>query len=149
TDQICAETHGPVGIVSTPVIDRASDTLYVVARNEDYSIWLHALDIATGHPKPGTPGMVRIPYDAHNKLLIPSFHANLELSRAGLLLLNGALYIGFSALDCDNHNTNDHWSGWILGYRIPDLQLVASFETISSADGKGAGVWHSGNGLVA
>ena len=57
---MCAETHGSVGITSTPVIDRASDTMYVVARKSDGTIWLHALDLATGQPKPHTPGAVRI-----------------------------------------------------------------------------------------
>ena len=44
---------GNIGIVGTPVIDSATNTLYVVARSLDtanglYGQYLHALDIATG-----------------------------------------------------------------------------------------------------
>src|SRR4051794_24073131 len=57
---MCGETSGPVGITSTPVIDRASTTMYVVARKSDASIWLHALDITTGQHKPPGGGRVQI-----------------------------------------------------------------------------------------
>ena len=95
---MCSETVGPMGITSTPVIDRASGTLYLVARKSDGSIWLHALDIATGAPKSGTPGAVRITA-SYNGL---NFDQSLELNRAGLLFVNGAIIVGFSALNCDN-----------------------------------------------
>jgi hypothetical protein len=55
---MCLETRGSVGINSTPVIDRAADTMYVVARKSDGTIWLNAIDIATGaagrHPGRGS-----------------------------------------------------------------------------------------------
>src|SRR5215472_2410672 len=76
---MCSETVGPMGITSTPVIDRASGTLYLVARKSDGSIWLHALDIATGAPKSGTSGAVRITA-SYNGL---NFDQSLELNRAG------------------------------------------------------------------
>src|SRR5262249_16285398 len=44
---MCSETVGPMGVTSTPVIDRATGALYVVARKSDGSICLHALDLAT------------------------------------------------------------------------------------------------------
>src|SRR5262249_39283257 len=108
---MCGETRGPMGITSTPVIDRTSDTMYVVARNGDGSIWLHALDIATGRSKAGTPGRVRIAASVVNSSgQTISFNQNLELSRAALLLHNGAIYMSFSALNCDNAG----WRGWVL-----------------------------------
>jgi hypothetical protein len=137
--QMCSETVGPMGITSTPVIDRASGTLYLVARKSDGSIWLHALDIATGAPKSGTPGAVRITasYNGFN------FDQSLELNRAGLLFVNGAIILGFSALNCDNQG----WHGWVLAYRATDLQQVGVFAT-TSASGWGGGVWASGKGIV-
>jgi hypothetical protein len=132
----CPETRGPVGITSTPVIDRASNTMYLVAPRSDNSIWLHALDIATGASK----GAVKISA-SHNGV---TFEQALELSRAGLLLANGAIYIGFSARVCDNSG----WHGWVLAYRAPDLQQVGAFVT-TSAGGWGGGVWASGKGIVA
>jgi len=136
---MCSETVGPMGITSTPVIDRASGTLYLVARKLDGSIWLHALDIATGAPKSGTPGAVRITA-SYNGL---NFDQSLELNRAGLLFVNGAIIVGFSALNCDNQG----WHGWLLAYRATDLQQVGVFAT-TSASGWGGGVWASGKGIV-
>jgi LGFP repeat/PAN domain len=136
---MCSETVGPVGITATPVIDRDADTMYVVSRKSDGSIWLHALDIGTGQPKAGTPGAVKI-MAALNGI---TFNQSLELSRAGLLLANGAIYVGFSALNCDNAG----WHGWVLAYRAPDLTQVGAFVTTSSG-GWGGGVWASGRGIV-
>jgi hypothetical protein len=136
---MCRETYGSVGITSTPVIDRATDTMYVVARKSDGSIWLHALDIATGQPKARTPGSVMINVPGGP---VP-FNQNLELSRAALLFEHGAIFIAFSALNCDNAG----WHGWVLAYRAPDLTQVGAF--VTTHGGEGGGVWQSGNGLVS
>jgi hypothetical protein len=136
---MCGETHGPLGITSTPVIDRVSDTMYVVARKSDGTIWLHALDIATGLARAGTPGAVQITANVGGI----NFDRNLELNRAALLFHDGAIYLGFSALNCDNAG----WHGWVLQYRAPDLTQVGAFVTTTSSNG--GGVWQSGNGLVA
>ncbi len=58
--------HGNVGILSTPVIDRATSTLYLLARTKDtgnatYLQTLHALDLVTGDEKFGGPVMVHPP----------------------------------------------------------------------------------------
>ena len=48
---------GNVGIEGTPVIDRATNTLYLVARTKESGAYvqrLHALDIATGLSRPGS-----------------------------------------------------------------------------------------------
>ncbi len=140
TPNMCGETRGPLGVTSTPVIDRATGTLYVVARNADGSIWLHAVDIATGAAKAGTPGQVKITASANGV----AFDQHLELNRAGLLLENGALVLGFSALNCDNPG----WRGWVLAYRTTDLAQVGDFMTTPSAGGWGGGVWASGKGIV-
>src|SRR5262245_35589729 len=49
---------GNVGIESTPVIDRATNTMYLVARtkeNGSYFQRLHAVDIGTGAARPSSP----------------------------------------------------------------------------------------------
>jgi hypothetical protein len=132
---MCSETVGPVGVTSTPVIDRTTNTMYLVARRADGTIWLIALDITTGAMK----NAVQIAA-AYNGL---NFNQGLELQRAGLLLQNGAVILGFSALNCDNAG----WHGWVLAYRATDLTQVGVFATTSSA-GWGGGVWQSGTGLV-
>lgn len=135
---MCPETHGPVGITSTPVIDRATDTMYVVARKTDGTLWLHALDVATGQPKAGTPGKVQITASLHGI----NFNQSLELNRAALLFQDGAIFLAFSALNCDNPG----WHGWVLAYRAPDLTQVGAFLTTQTSNG--GGIWQSGNGLV-
>ncbi len=141
---MCLETRGPLGINATPVIDRANDTMYVVSRKSDGTIWLNAIDIATGAPRAGTPGAVRITAQVTVGGQTIDFNQALELSRAALLLQDGAIFIGFSALNCDNAN----WHGWLLAYRAPDLQQVGAFVTTPSIASPGGGIWQSGNGIV-
>jgi hypothetical protein len=133
---MCGESQGPLGITATPVIDRDNSALYVVARKSDGTIWLNAINIVTGQ----LTRAVQITA-AQNGV---TFNQALELSRAGLLLANGAVYIGFSALNCDNAG----WHGWLLSYRVPDLTQTGAFVT-TSAQGWGGGIWASGKGLVS
>ncbi|MGY3450606.1 hypothetical protein ACVILH_002948 [Bradyrhizobium sp. USDA 4353] len=137
---MCGETRGPVGVTSTPVIDRASDTMYLVARKSDGTIWLHALDITTGAAKAGTPGAVQVKANIGGLV----FNQGLELNRAGLLLLNGAVIMGFSALNCDNPG----WHGWVLAYRASDLAQAGVYST-TGPSGWGGGIWAAGKGIVA
>ncbi len=140
----CSESVGPIGVNSTPVIDRANNTLYVVARHDDGKIYLHALDITDGHHKamaPGAQNPMRIQPGALAGVI---FDSGLELNRAGLLLQDGAVFVAFSALVCDNAG----WHGWVLAYRAPDLQPVGEFVTSPNSTSPGAGIWQSGNGLV-
>ena len=141
---MCLETRGSVGINDTPVVDRASDTMYVVSRKSDGTVWLNAINIATGAPRAGTPGAVRIAAQASVNGQTLDFNQALELNRAALLLQNGAIFIGLSALNCDNAN----WHGWLLAYRTPDLQQVGAFITTPTVASPGGGIWQSGNGIV-
>jgi hypothetical protein len=50
--------YGNVGIEGTPVIDRAANTMYLVARTKENGTYvqrLHALDITTGRDLAGSP----------------------------------------------------------------------------------------------
>lgn len=132
---MCSETVSPIGVTSTPVIDRTTNTMYLVARKADGTIWLHSLDITTGAPIKA----VQITA-SYNGL---TFNQGLELQRAGLLLQNGVVVLAFSALNCDNAG----WHGWVIAYRSTDLAQVGVFATTSAA-GWGGGVWQSGTGLV-
>jgi len=140
---------GNIGIESTPVIDpTGGGTLYVVAKTKEagQAVYrLHALDAATGAERPTSP--VRIDAvamgigDESDGGTIP-FDPWIENQRAALLLANGTLYITFSSY-CDT----GFYHGWVLAYDSATLQQTATFN--ASPDGKGAGIWMSGQGPAA
>jgi hypothetical protein len=73
------------------------------------------------------------------------FDPHVQRNRPGLLLLNGIVYVGFGAFDCDQGN----FHGWVFGYHAGTLEPAAIFCTTQSPPKiYGGGVWQSGNGLV-
>jgi hypothetical protein len=122
-----------IGITGTPVIDRASGTLYVVAKTKesttsgpDYFQRLHALDIVTGSEKFGGP--VKIAATAlgngdgtENGNV--SFDPLLENQRAALQLINGKVYIAFTG-----HDPTSGFHGWLLVYDAAALAQVDVFD---------------------
>jgi uncharacterized protein (TIGR03437 family) len=129
-----------VGILSTPVIDPASGTIYAIGnvkQNGAYSYQLHALDLATGMDTPGSPVQIQtatvaaVPFD-------PFQH----LQRPGLLLSNGVLYIAFGS-----HADQIPFHGWLFAYDASTLVNKAVFNT--TATGLGSGIWQAGRGVVA
>ncbi len=132
------------GIVSTPVIDPSSGTLYVVAKtNENGVIYhrLHALDVTNGSEKFGAPVAIGGSFISQTGASIPlvSLHA---MNRPGLLLNNGILYIAFGSNGC-----NDSSHGWIFAYDAASLMPQGIYNT---APEKGlASIWQTGGGLAA
>ena len=84
TSDICAETIGTVGITSTPVIDVAAGTMFVVTRKwttrstaDDGINFLHAIDVSNGNERPGSPVEIRAEAPAHPAVRYDSLvHAN-------------------------------------------------------------------------
>jgi hypothetical protein len=128
-----------IGILATPVIDPVSGTIYVVANTKDtsanYHFKLHALDLITGAEKFGGP----------TEITAPGFNPFTQLNRPGLLLTNGTIYIAFGAV-----GDFPTWHGWVMAYDASTLQQAAVFNSTpqNNAEG-GAGIWQTGNGLVA
>lgn len=126
-----------VGITGTPVIDPTSNTMYLVSRTVDngtYVTELHALDITTGVEKFGGPTSITASSQG------VTFEAMHQGQRAGLLLVNGVVYIGFSGAV----------HGWILGYNAQTLAQVAVFCVQPKVDaGHPGSIWQSGAGLSA
>ena len=137
-----------VGIISTPVIDPGSGTIYVVAKTYEASVQifrLHALDLATGAEKFGGP--VEIAASASGSGAMSSggaipFVASQENQRAALTLVNGVVYLAFAS-----HEDHDPYHGWLLGYQAGTLQQVQVFN-VTPNSGEGA-IWMGGQGLVA
>lgn len=134
-----------IGILSTPVIDAVTNTLYAVAHTKEtgnHFYRLHALDIATGEEKFGGPTVIEatVPgtshFDSKDGQIV--FDPSQHLQRPGLLLLNNVVYIGFGS-----HDDIGIWHGWFLGYNAANIQQqVSALNT--SPDGWGASIWQGG-----
>src|SRR4051812_14927098 len=133
-----------VGILSTPVIDATSGTIYVVAKTQEtvgttnnYYFRLHALDIATGAEKSGGPTVISATSGAL------SLNSKAELQRPALLLTNGTLYIAFGSNGCDLSGR-----GWLLAYDASSLQQLGAM--VTQPDGSyGSAIWQGGTGPAA
>jgi alpha-glucosidase (family GH31 glycosyl hydrolase) len=159
-----------VGVLSTPVLAPDSRVLYLVTACKDpaaagaaaYSHHLHALDMATGADLDGSPAVVAAtaPGAGYTGLHGEqetvaagqiSFTSHRQLQRAGLLLLDGTLYIAFAA-----YGDKDCYHGWVLGYDASTLQQTAAIVTTPSGQtgtdrrdvGRG-GIWQAGAGLAS
>jgi hypothetical protein len=142
-----------IGIVGTPVIDKSSNTLYVVSRYVDASLIdnssaylptgfhevLHAIDLSTGADKiaPTDIQATASGTAPGNNAGIISFDTRRQNQRGGLLLMNGVIYIPFAA-----HCDWDNYHGWLLAYNAATLQQLSVFIS-SPNDGRG-GIWMSG-----
>ena len=138
-----------LGVTATPVIDRTTNTIYVIALVEKSSKMfyeLHALDLSTGKDQPGSPAKIDGSTVQFGGI---SFEPVVEASRPGLLLDRGVVYVGFGSR-CDS----GEFHGWVLGYdaTLPGsanfLHQVGVFNT-APATGGGSSVWQAGLGLAA
>ncbi len=142
----CGTTVGfsQEGIPETPVIDTATNTMYLVAKtllNTTVRHHLHALDITTGHERPGSPVLIQA-QSVSNKGHLMVFNSKWQKNRPGLLLLNGVLYLGFGSNLCNGNN-----SGWVLSYDAASLSQLAVFN--ASPDYGLTSIWQAGTGLAA
>jgi hypothetical protein len=138
-----------IGIQSTPVIDPATGTIYVIAKtvnaaDSTYHFKLHALDIRTGAEKFGGPveiaGQVNGTGTASVNGVL-TFDPLVHLNRPGLLLMNGAIFAAFGSVG----DIGD-FHGWVFRFRADTLQQTAIFCT--SPNGHEAGIWQGGGGLI-
>jgi chitodextrinase len=139
-----------IGITATPVIDPATNTMYVLVLTKEvsggttsYVYRLHALNIVTG-AETITPAVVQgsVPgtgLGSVNGTL--TFNSLRENGRPGLLLSNGVVYIGFGS-----HTDVEPFHGWVFGYGATTLQRVFMFCTTPNSDD--GGVWMSGAGFA-
>ncbi|MFZ0797420.1 MAG: hypothetical protein WCA13_03150 [Terriglobales bacterium] len=131
-----------VGIVSTPVIDPAAGTLYVVAKTYENSTFvhrLHALDVATGVEKAGSPIVITASYEHHGTNYI--FEPAMQVNRPALLLENGNVYIAIGSNGCRSGKEQ----GWVVAYKASTLQPVGAFD--DEPGESAAAVWMRGGGL--
>jgi hypothetical protein len=148
SSMVSSDIQPLVGITGTPVIDPASGTLYMVSATLESGTAvqrLHALDITTGLEKFGGPVVITasVPGTGNGSVNgTLTFDPLWQSQRAGLLLLNGIVWMGFGS-----HGDNGPWHGWILGYNASTLAQTGAF--CSTPNGEGGGFWMSGGGLAA
>ena len=143
-----SDFSGNIGIVGTPVIDAAKQTIYFVARSvtgSGFMQYLHAVDIVGGNEVAGSPVAITATYSGNGDGSVQNvltFDAQRENQRQGLTLVNGVVYVTFSS-HCD-------WApyhGWILGYDAATLQQQIVYN--DTPDGYAGGIWESGTGMAA
>jgi len=146
-DARCPFIAPEIGITPTPAIDRASGTMYVLARTKEtgasggrrFAQRLHALDIATGAEKPDSPVEIAASVKgtgAGSSNGSVAFDPLLELPRAGLLLAGGQVYLTWGS-SCDV----GPYHGWVMAYNARTLTQTAVLNT--SPDAGESGIWQS------
>ncbi len=132
-----------IGIVSTPVIDPNTGTLFVLAKtseNGTYVFRLHALSVTTGLDV-ATPTVITASVSTNSGPL--QFNPAIQMQRPALLLSNGTVYIGFGSNGCDTYA----YHGWLLAYDSSSLQQVGAF--VTTPNGARGAIWQGGGGLAA
>jgi hypothetical protein len=133
-----------LGIISTPVIDAATGTLYAVAETYESGKVihrLHVLDVTTGLEKFGGPATIAARYTLNG--VTTTFTDLFQMNRPGLLMANGHIYIAFGS----NGNNTDPCQGWVMSYNAGTLQQEGAYTV---EPGKNlASIWQKGAGLSA
>ncbi len=143
---ICCYPGPTEGILSTPVIDRATNTIYLTAIVQSTSatnLFVYALDLATGAFKYNSPRMITYTFASG----LTATDASTWIQRAGLLLYNNVLYVG-TANVLENPLMWQSQEGFIQTFQADDLSVqIDSFET--NPIGQGGGFWQAGRGIAA
>lgn len=147
TAATCADLRPNAGVTSTPVV--ADGVVYLTAKTWDGTDpttptwWMHALDAATGAERDGWP--VAIAGAPVNDPTHP-FQPQMQLQRAGLLIMGGVVYAAFAS-HCDNTPTR----GYVVGVRTTGTPAVTTMWTSAPSDPVNGqtGIWMSGSGIMS
>ncbi len=146
----CDQVTPEIGITSTPAIDLTAGshgTIFLVAMSKDsngnYYQRLHALDLTTGAEQTGSPVTISATFTIPNSSGQQTTFAPAQYKeRAGLLLMNGQIYLGFSS-----HCDDGPYQGWLMAYNESGLAQT-SVLNVTPNGGDGA-IWMAGAGLAA
>lgn len=128
----CYNVTENTGITGTPVIDDVTQTIYFVTHTEANGVQthaLHAVDIATGNERSGSPVNI-------NPTGFDSRYAN---QRPALTLSNGVVYVAFAS-----HCDQGPYHGWMMGFDASTLARTAALNVTPS--GSLGGIWLGGAG---
>ena len=125
----------PLGITGTPVIDEATQAVYLDAMTGDASGAHHrvfSLSLKDGAPPPGWPIDVAEALAAHGR----HFNTRVQNQRSALAVLDGRVYVPYGGHygDCGDYH------GWVIGISVRDPRDIVSWST----RGRGGGIWAPG-----
>ncbi len=149
-DRGCSAVTPEIGITSTPVIDRTAGpngTIYVVTASKDGSgnIFqrIHALDLTTGAEEFNGPVTIMATFPGNGAGSMNGeviFDPTKYLERAGLVLVNGAVYTTWSS-----HCDNSMYTGWIIGYGINNQNTLVRTSVLNiTPNGSDGAIWQAG-----
>ena len=133
-----------VGITGTPVIDPATNTLYVVSKSvvpsgPTFFQRLHAIDLLTGNEKTSSPVTIAGTYPGTGDgSTTTTFVARQQNQRPGLALVNGTVYITWAS-----HEDTAPYYGWVMGYNETNLAQAPMVLNLTPNVGYG-GIWMGG-----
>jgi hypothetical protein len=151
-DHGCGQISPEIGITATPVIDRkqgTNGTIFIVGMTKDakgnYHQRLHALDMTTGAESNGSPTEITASFPGTganssngNVVFDPGQYAE----RAGLLLVNGTIYTGWTS-----HCDSGAYTGWVMGFSESTLQQTQVLNL--TPNGSEGSIWMDGDGIAA
>jgi hypothetical protein len=135
-----------IGITSTPAINVAGKTMYVVAKTKEsgtYVYRLHAINILTGAEQPNSPTVIQgtVPGtgtgSSGGMLAFNPLH---QLNRPALAYYNGIVYAAFGS-----HGDVTPFHGWVFAF--DGTTLAQTGLLCMSPNGFDAGIWSAGAGL--
>ena len=147
------DIYPDTGVVGTPVIDPATNVLYVVTKTKTNGTnargpgqchqRLHALNLSSGNETASGPidltAAITVPGTGvgGNGSSVPfdPFHEN---QRPGLALVNGTVYVAWGS-----YIDQQPWHGWVMGFNGSNLK-AAPLLFNATPNGLGAGIWMSG-----
>lgn len=148
-------TFGPsLGIVATPVYDRLTHTLYVLAStlegpsgNQHIVHRLHQIAVLDGSD--AQPPAVISGSSTYSDGTMLAFNPDVQPDRPALLESNGTIYVGFGSFD-DFYPSVSH--GWIFAYSATTLTQVGAFVTERANVGDNyflGSLWGGGGAIAA
>src|SRR6266851_722884 len=125
----------PLGITGTPVIDEATQTVFLDAMVGEAAGPHHqifALSLKDGSPLPGWPVDVADALAARGQ----RFNTRFQNQRGALAILDGRVYVPFGGHfgDCGDYR------GWVVGVRLQNPRDIVTWST----RGRGGGIWAPG-----
>ncbi|KAI9343054.1 hypothetical protein DFJ73DRAFT_762056 [Zopfochytrium polystomum] len=164
----CGDVEGTVGVTSTPVIDPATDTAYLMTKVRDKKqasgpgcrlqpntyvnptasgylngrYKMHAIDVKTLAERPNFPIDLEGTQAQNDPYIF--FEGGKILQRPALLLQDGIVFAAFGG-HCDKYN----YTGWIIGVDAASGAVTTAWTATAGPQRRGAGIWMSGGGIAA